>query len=103
MLFSHKTPESDLVEWRLRLFCGHVILRNSHHTHTTVHAAFMGGIACPEGGLDPATIVAAQALRRLEPDACPKEREKRSDDSIRRGIERHEREIDELRAQLDEQ
>ena len=103
VLFSHKTSKSDPVEWRLRLFCGHVILlRNSHHTHTTVHAAFMGGIACPECGLDPATIIAAQALRRLEPDAPPKERKKRPDDSIRRAIERHERKIERLRAQLDE-
>lgn len=102
VLFSNKTSRSDLVEWRLRLFCGHVIHRNSHHTHRTVHAAFMGGIACPQCGLDPATIVAAQALRRLESDSAPKPRTKRSDESIRRAIERHEREIDRLRAQLDD-
>lgn len=35
----NRPPESDLVEWRLRLFCGHVVTRTSHHTNTTVHAA----------------------------------------------------------------
>lgn len=102
VLFSHKAPASDLVEWRLRLFCGHVITRTSHHTHTSVHSAFMGGIKCPECDLDPATIIAAQAIRRLTPDPTPQPRSDRSEESIRRLIERHEREIAKLHAQLDE-
>src|SRR5687768_7583591 len=53
VLLSHQTPPSELVEWRLRLFCGHIVLRTAHHTHTTVHAAFMGGISCKDCGLDP--------------------------------------------------
>lgn len=100
-LLSHKTPASELVEWRLRLFCGHVITRTSHHTHTTVHSAFMGGIKCPECGLDPATIIGARALRRLESDPPLTHRPQRSQQSIRRAIERHELEIERLRAELD--
>lgn len=99
-LLSHKTSESDQVEWGLRLFCRHVITRRSHHTHTTVHAAFMGGITCPECGLDPATIIAADVLRRLESEPPPKPQRTRDDQSIRRVIARHEREIEKLRAQL---
>jgi hypothetical protein len=53
------------MRWRLRLFCGHVVERHAHHTHTTVHAAFMGATACPECELDPATIVAADTLGRI--------------------------------------
>lgn len=97
----NRPPESDLVEWRLRLFCGHVVTRTSHHTNTTVHMAFTGTVACPECGLDPATIVSAEALRRPGPERQPKERD-RDDTSIRRAIARHEREIEKLRAQLGE-
>ena len=100
VLLSRKTPPSELIEWRLRLFCGHVITRTSHHAHTTVHSAFMGGIKCPECGLDPATIIAAQAIHRFEPDPPPTPRSQPSEESIRRAIERHERAIDKLCAQL---
>ncbi len=96
----NRPPESDLVEWRLRLFCGHVVTRRSHHTNTTVHMAFTGNVPCPECGLDPATIVAAEALRRLEPDPPPKPSRTRDVASIRRAIARHEREIEKLRTEL---
>lgn len=66
-------------------------------TNKTAHTAFPGGVACPECGLDHATIVSAEALRRLGPE--PKPQERGSDDaSIRRAITRHEREIEKLRA-----
>lgn len=58
-----KTPDYELMRWRLRLYCGHVVERRAHHTHKTVHAAFTGGHgACPECGLDPATIIDAEAV-----------------------------------------
>ena len=60
-------PAHELVRWRLRLYCGHAVERTSHMEHRTVHAAFLGGLACPECGLDPATIVAARALGRAAP------------------------------------
>lgn len=98
----NRPPESDLVEWRLRLFCGHVVTRTSHHTNTTVHMAFTGMVACTECGLDPATIVSAEALRRLAPEP-PQPKERGPDSaSLRRAIARHEREIEKLRAQLGE-
>jgi hypothetical protein len=64
VLLARPAPPEELVLWRLRLFCGHVVTRHAHYTHTTAHAAFMGGIACPECGLDPASIIAAEALGR---------------------------------------
>ena len=98
----NRPPASELVEWRLRLFCGHVVTRTSHHTNTTVHMAFTGTVACPECGLDPATIVSAEALRRLAPEPPQQPKRTPDDASIRRSIARHEREIDRLRAQLAE-
>ena len=63
------TPKHQLMRWRLRLFCGHLVERTAHIDHRTVHAAFMGGMRCAECGLDPATIVAARALGPAAP--CP--------------------------------
>jgi hypothetical protein len=96
-----RPPESDLVEWRLRLFCGHVVTRTSHHTNTTVHMAFTGTASCPECGLDPATIVSAEAVRRLGPERPPEKRVP-GDASIRQAIAYHERELEKLRAQFGE-
>lgn len=96
----NRPPKSDLVEWRLRLFCGHVVTRTSHHTNTTVHMAFTGTVACPECELDPATIIAAEALCRLGPELSPQPMRQPDDASIRRVIARHEQEIEKLRAQL---
>lgn len=98
----NRSPESELVEWRLRLFCGHVVTQRSHHTNTAVHMAFTGTVACSECGLDPATIVAAEALRRLDPDPPVKQPSASDDGAIRRAIARHEREIKKLRAELGE-
>lgn len=61
-IFARKTPDHELMLWRLRLYCGHVTERKSHRTHKTVHNAFTGSVSCPDCGLDPATIVEAQAI-----------------------------------------
>lgn len=68
-LLSQQPSANEMVEWRLRLFCGHVITRMAHRTHKSVHAAFTAAISCAECGLDPATIVAAEAVCRLQPDS----------------------------------
>lgn len=61
-LLSRPTPPHELMRWRLRLYCGHVVERTSHYTHKTLYAAFMSARACPECGLDPATIVDGEAI-----------------------------------------
>ena len=99
-LLSQRPLPRELVEWRLRLFCGHVIARTAHHTHTSVHSAFIGGIACPDCGLDPATIIAAEALHRLEPDPAAPAASPDRDADLRKSIARHERAIERLRGQL---
>lgn len=60
-LLGHKAPDCELMHWRVRLFCGHVVERSAHYTHKTVQSAFMER-ACPECGLDPVTIVDAEPL-----------------------------------------
>ena len=50
------------MRWRLRLYCGHVVERTAHQSHRTIHSAFTGSTACPECGLEPATVVAGEAL-----------------------------------------
>lgn len=65
------TPGHQLMRWQLRLFCGHVIERSAHREHTTVGRAFTLS-ACPECGLDPATIVAARPVGPVsEPPPAP--------------------------------
>lgn len=61
-LLGRPTPPHELMRWRLRLYCGHVVERTAHYTHKTLHAAFMSARACPECGLDPATIVDGEAI-----------------------------------------
>lgn len=61
-LFSRRTPPEQLMRWRLRLYCGHVVERTSHYTHETLHNAFTGSVSCPECGLDPVTIVDGEAI-----------------------------------------
>lgn len=101
-LLSRPARPEELMQWRLRLFCGHVVLRTAHHTHTTVHGAFMGGVRCPECGLDPATIIAAEAIGRIAgPLVATRSRSAATDaEGIRLAIARHEREISRLRSQL---
>lgn len=65
-LLSNRTPPHELMKWRLRLYCSHVVERTAHYTHKSIHAAFTGGLSCPECGLDPAVIVDGEAIGLLE-------------------------------------
>ncbi|MDP5226882.1 MULTISPECIES: hypothetical protein [Arthrobacter] len=72
-LFSCPTPPQQLMRWRLRLYCGHVVEKTAHYTHKTLHAAFSGATSCPECGLDPATIVDGAAVGlKAEPPGAPR-------------------------------
>jgi hypothetical protein len=39
-ILRNPTPPHELMRWRLRLYCGHVIERRAHYTHKTIHTAF---------------------------------------------------------------
>lgn len=104
MQTARNRPRSELMRWRLRLFCGHIVERTAHHTHKTIHAAFTTR-ACEVCGLEPATIVAAEALGRAEQPAPVVSRAptKTTDRGrIERSIARHEAEAARLRKLLEE-
>lgn len=72
ILGAPKQPH-ELMRWRLRLYCGHVIEKQAHYTHKTLHAAFSGSTTCPECSLDPAIIVDGEALGLAgEPPFAPR-------------------------------
>ena len=98
-----KTPPDQVMRWRLRLFCGHVIERTAHVEHRTVHAAFMGSIACPDCGLDPATILAARPLGRVAEPSAPLPRHDRSREraSLERRLASAQARVDRLRSELE--
>lgn len=65
------TQPHELMMWRLRLYCGHVVEKRTHFTHKTVQTAFMGSTSCDQCGLDPATIVDGEAIGLLEEPPGP--------------------------------
>lgn len=68
-------PPHELMNWRLRLYCGHTVECSRHCSHKTVHSAFTGSVKCTECGRDPATIIDARAVGLVaqppEPMALP--------------------------------
>lgn len=72
LLFGTPTPRRDLMRWRVRLYCGHVVEWTAHRTHMTISSALSVGRACPTCGLDPATIVAAVPLGLMSDPADPR-------------------------------
>lgn len=63
----------ELMRWRLRLFCGHIVEDTSRVEHTDVDSAFAESRRCPECGREPVIIVDAEAIGIAgdppEPDA----------------------------------
>jgi hypothetical protein len=55
-------PPLELMHWRLRLFCGHIVDLAAHPEHKTVQAAFTSARDCPECGAVSQVIVAALPL-----------------------------------------
>jgi len=70
-ILSRPTRPGELMRWRLRLYCGHVVEKRAHYSHTTLHAAFTGRARCPQCGLDPATIVDGRAIG-LQAEPAPR-------------------------------
>lgn len=98
-----ETPPHQLMRWRLRLYCGHVVERTAHIESRTVHAAFMAGVFCPECELEPATIVAARAIGPVagppEP-AVPRRPAGRPRQALERRLAKAKAEVAKLEAEL---
>jgi len=94
----NKRP-SDIMRWRLGLFCGHVIERQAHvsnQSYTSWHGA------CPECRKDPVTVVAAKPLGlveepRTDPAPTPPPA---SPGTLRKRLSRAEAEVARLRREL---
>ena len=61
-ILGQPTPAHELMRWRLRLYCGHIVEKRAHHTHKSLHRAFTGSTRCSQCGLDTATIVDGVAI-----------------------------------------
>lgn len=96
-----KTPDHQLVRWRLRLYCGHVVERSAHRDQRTVASAFTAS-RCGKCGLDPATIVAARASGLVGDVPKPKSPEPTPSHTktLRRQLARAETDVERLRAEL---
>lgn len=94
------TPPHELMVWRLRLYCGHVVERTAHRSHRTVHAAFSSSVQCAECGCDPATVIDARATGLLaepaKPESVPVVR-KPTRAALERRVEELETEVARLR------
>lgn len=66
ILSRRPTPPDELMRWRLRKYCGHVVEKRSHFKNATLHSAFTGSKSCDQCGLDPATIVDGEAIGLVE-------------------------------------
>lgn len=62
MLLSHKTPEHEIMRWRVRLYCGHVVETRRHreNSNPTLHGS--SSERCPECGRNPSVIVAFEPV-----------------------------------------
>lgn len=94
------TPMSELMVWRLRLYCGHTVERQAHRSHKTVQSAFSGAVNCTECGRDPSTVIDARTIGLAAPSpqslAVPTVR-KPTRAALERRIEELEAEVTRLR------
>jgi hypothetical protein len=71
-LLSQPTPDSQIMRWRVRLFCGHIVEVRHHYEMKRPTDHGCGSQRCPECGMDPAAIVAYEPLGlAAEPVAAP--------------------------------
>lgn len=71
MIFSYRTPDRDLIRWRFRLYCGHIMETTWHRD--SERPTSLSSQRCPECGKDPSVIVAYEPLGLVEelPSASP--------------------------------
>ncbi|MFG2213064.1 hypothetical protein [Streptomyces sp. NPDC048638] len=61
-LLSYKTPDHEIMRWRVRLYCGHIVETRRHreNSNPTLHGS--SSMRCPECGKEPSAIVAFEPL-----------------------------------------
>lgn len=72
LLQSFKTPDHEIMRWRVRLYCGHIAETRRHSEVTTLTRHSPTSMTCPECGKDPAEIVAFEPIGLVgEPPPSP--------------------------------
>ncbi|MFE4609149.1 hypothetical protein ACFRK5_12425 [Streptomyces niveus] len=62
LMQSFKKQDHEIMRWRVRLYCGHIIETKAHYTYSDPVAAGAYSKRCPECGRDGLTIVAFEPL-----------------------------------------
>jgi hypothetical protein len=61
-ILAFPTPDRDIMTWRVRLYCGHIVETRRHYTIREPRMHGSSSQRCPECGKDPAYIVAYEPL-----------------------------------------
>lgn len=106
LMQSFKKADYEIMRWRVRLYCGHIIETEAHYTYTDPVSAGAHSKRCPECGKDGLTIVAfepiglcGEAPEPPEPTPPPPAKEP-SRAELERRVTVLERENERLRAEL---
>ncbi|MEU4278014.1 hypothetical protein AB0F57_24345 [Streptomyces tanashiensis] len=106
LMQSFKKADHEIMRWRVRLYCGHIMEMEAHYTYTDPLSAGSYGRRCSECGGDGQTIVAFEpiGLRGSPPKATehlpppPPKKPTRAD--LEQRVKSLEKENERLRAKL---
>jgi hypothetical protein len=68
---STPTPARELMRWRVRLYCGHIVETRRHYTFAKPTEAGSSSMRCPDCDRGPASIVAFEPVGLVEPQNVP--------------------------------
>jgi hypothetical protein len=67
----HADAARELMRWRVRLYCGHIVETRRHYTFAQPTEAASSSMRCPDCDSDPASIVAFEPVGLVEPQNVP--------------------------------
>ena len=104
LMESFKKQDHEIMLWRVRLYCGHIIETKAHYSYTDPISAGAYTKSCPECGEERSTVVAYEPIGLLaeppEPEPArplPPRRPTRAE--LERRVEALEKENERLRAE----
>ncbi|MFB8396250.1 hypothetical protein [Streptomyces yangpuensis] len=106
LMQSFKKADHEIMRWRVRLYCGHIIETEAHYTYTDPLSAGSYGRRCSECGEDRQTIVAFEPIGlRGEPQEAieplpPPPPKKPTRAELERRVKTLEKENERLRAKF---
>ncbi|MFD8283467.1 hypothetical protein ACFV47_30450 [Streptomyces solisilvae] len=65
LMESFKKQDHEIMQWRVRLYCGHIIETEAHYSYTDPVSAGAHSKRCPECGEEQSTIVAYEPIGLL--------------------------------------